>query len=145
MTFAVISKCTITFPKETPKVIFDKILKMVNDDIEYYQVVDDFSEINSTINFETSGSNGIDYDHIKEMKEEALELLEKQHTKEGFTIACNEFTEACDGYYFEYDEKNVCSNCNGKGSYMGDVFVGGIKTGYDQIDCEECNGTGVKE
>ena len=108
MTFAVISKCTITFPKETPKVIFDKILKMVNDDTEYYQVVDNFDETEfiSTIDFETSGNNGIDYDHIKEMQKEALELLEKQHTKEGFTIACNEFTEACDGYYFEYVEND---------------------------------------
>lgn len=110
MTFTVISKCTITFPKQTPKEIFDKILEMIDDDDEYYQVVDDFeeTELNSTINFETSGTNGIDYDHIKEMQKVALELLEKQpHTKEGFDITCNEFTEACDGYYFEFKENVI--------------------------------------
>jgi len=31
-----------------------------------------------------------------------------------------------------------CSNCQGRGWYMGDTLVGD----YDEITCEICNGTG---
>lgn len=37
-----------------------------------------------------------------------------------------------------------CLNCNGKGTYMGDVNPE-ISNDYDEIECEECHGTGVAE
>ena len=35
-------------------------------------------------------------------------------------------------------DMSKCSNCQGRGWYMGDTLVGD----YDEITCEICNGTG---
>lgn len=54
-------------------------------------------------------------------------------------------SESISANYDEIPESELCKNCHGNGYYMGDIFVGDKKVGYDQIDCEDCNGTGVKE
>jgi len=198
MASAIISKCQIEFPEGTPNTIFDKVTELLKSNDDFYTIVKN----PRTINFEISGYGGIDYDGVKEIQKKALELLKEwNHTKKGFIVSCNEFTEACDGYFFEFDdpenyysnaekwfdnyledsdrellhkeldlkiaypahfddllsedqekvkqnllkeELENCSNCQGKGWYLGDTNPE-IDNDYGEIDCEKCNGTGVKE
>jgi len=142
MGFAVISKCSIEFPKGTPNSIFDKVCELLKADDDFYLLITDFPHM---IYFEISGNKAINYDKVKEIQNKALELLEDWPvTKEGFRIQCDEFTEACDGYCFEFDEEKVCKNCQGRGWYLGDINPE-ISHEYGKIDCEECKDTGVKE
>ena len=101
MTTALISKCQIEFPEGTPNTIFDKVTELLKANDDFYNILNN----PRVINFEISGYGGIDYDGVKEIQKQALELLEKWNiTKNGFIISCNEFTEACDGYFFEFDD-----------------------------------------
>ncbi len=101
MASAIISKCQIEFPEGTPNTIFDKVTELLKANDDFYTIVKN----PRTINFEISGYGGIDYDGVKEIQKEALKLLEEwKHTQNGFIVSCNEFTEACDGYFFEYED-----------------------------------------
>ena len=102
MGFALISKCSIDFPEGTPNTIFEKVTDLLKANDDFYHIENHPRQIY----FEISGYKGIDYDGVKEIQNKTLELLEKwPHTKEGFSINCAEFIEACDGYFFEYEEK----------------------------------------
>lgn len=100
MGWSVISKCSIEFPKGTPNSIFDKVREFLKADDDFY-LITDFPYM---IYFEISGNKVVNYDKVKEIQNKALEFLDEcSITKEGFTIQCNEFTEAHDGYFFEYE------------------------------------------
>jgi len=101
MGFAVISKCSIEFPEGTPNVIFEKVTELLKANDDFYHIQNHPREIY----FEISGYKGIDYDGVKEIKNQALEELKNWgHTQEGFVINCAEYTEALDGYYFEFSD-----------------------------------------
>jgi len=97
----VISKCSIEFPEGTPNSIFDKVRELLKADDDFY-LITDFPHM---IYFEISGNKAVNYDKVKEIQNKALEFLEElPFTKEGFKIQCDEYTEACDGYFFEFSD-----------------------------------------
>jgi|APSaa5957512535_1039671.scaffolds.fasta_scaffold74630_3 hypothetical protein len=101
MGFAVISKGSIDCPKDTPNNVFETIRDMLKEDENCHDIVN----IPHTVAFEISGYNAVDYDNLKRIQSKVLELLNELNIhKEGFIIQCNEFVEACDGYFFEYEK-----------------------------------------
>ena len=113
MGWTVISKVAIEFPKDSNgllKEVYEKMEKM-NDKIKNEIILSDLQKyefmesdkFGGTIGFEMSGNKGINYDPLDEIKGFILKKL-KGKLKVGFSINGNEFCEAQDGYYYEYEE-----------------------------------------
>jgi hypothetical protein len=113
MGWTVISKVSIEFPKDSNgllKQVYEKMEKMNdknNDDNIFYDL-NKYEPIQSEkyggqIGFEMSGNKGIDYEPLDEIKYFILKKL-KGKLKVGFSISGQEFCEAHDGYYYEYEE-----------------------------------------
>lgn len=113
MGWTVISKVDIEFPKDTTELlneVFEKMKKMndkikneiIFSDLQKYEFVES-DKFGGTIGFEMSGNKGINYEPLDEIKSFILKKL-KGKLKVGFTISGNEFCEAHDGYYYEYEE-----------------------------------------
>lgn len=101
MGFAIISKCSIDFPEGTPNTIFDKVTELLKSNDDFYHIENHPRQIY----FEISGYKGIDYDGVKDVQKQALDFLDQwKHTKHGFSVNCAEYIEACDGYFFEFEE-----------------------------------------
>lgn len=118
MGWTVISKGTIDFPKDTDQLLVKVYNKMKNYnhssedndtvfyDLKKYKAIDEqksSSQVGGQIYFEMSGNKGIDYEPIEQIQKFILEKLEGKD-KEGLIISANEFTEAQDGFYYEYEK-----------------------------------------
>jgi len=110
--WTVISKGTIDFPKDTDQLLVQVYNKMKNynhssedNDTVFYDLkkYKSYSNIGGQIYFEMSGNKGIDYEPIEQIQKFILGKLEGKD-KEGLIISANEFTEAQDGFYYEYEK-----------------------------------------
>ena len=141
MGHGVLAKCSIQFADDIPPQIIaeaEKLVQINKDEFDNIRKLE-----NNEIIFETSGYNGIDYSTLNSIQKDLLQLAVKLNvTKAGaIIIQATEYDEVDNGFWFEFDSDTVCKNCQGRGFNMQDTISGS----YDQVDCEECNGKGVKE
>ena len=129
MSGAFVTLGAFKFPKDTPNNIFQEIEKMLRHDI------DNFSHVSMhpyEIHFQCDALP--DEDHpITPIQNKALELLQKFHILEGFSIECTDFMATDQGYFFEYSPYPAISE-----DVDNEVIVQAKKHG---IDLSEANKT----
>jgi len=113
MGWIVIAKGQIDFPKDTPERIVKQVYRLIEkskigeDGEVFYNLSKYFTKKHGgQIAFEMSGNKGINYEPIDEIKSFILKKLEGKN-KVGLIININEFCEAGDGFYFEYEEAKI--------------------------------------
>lgn len=100
--FNVIGKCSIEFPKETSNAVLEKIEGILKKEIGTYNVQIEPKKLH----FEMSGYKKIDFEPLKKIQKQSLQLLKKELVSaKGFNVLCTVYVESTRNMYF-FEGKN---------------------------------------